>query len=110
MSIKDRARETAHELEDQAEDVREQAVFAAQMGRLAADRRAQGSQNLVGLFIGLMIAAIVAVEVFIPVILDASANSNVSGTTGRILDLLPLFAVLLLLIALAGPVMGRVRN
>lgn len=110
MSITQRTREAAGDLADSAEDVSEGAANAAEMGRLAANDRAQaGGQNLVGLFIGLMIASIVAVEVFIPVILDASANSNVSGTTGRILDLLPLFAVLLLLIALAGPVMGRVR-
>lgn len=111
MSIKQRTREATGELHDSAEEVREGAANAAAMGRLAAENRGQaGSQNLVGLFIGLMIASIVAIEVFIPVVLDASANSNVSGTTGRILELLPLFAVLLLLIALAGPVMGRVRQ
>lgn len=70
------------------------------------DNRAQS--NLVGLFIGLMIAAIVAVQVFIPVIQDSIANSNVSGTEQTILELLPLFAALLLLIALAAPLMRRV--
>lgn len=70
------------------------------------DNRAQS--NLVGLFIGLMIAAIVAVQVFIPVIQDSIANSNVSGTEKTILELLPLFAALLLLIALAAPLMRRV--
>lgn len=63
--------------------------------------------NLVGLFIGLMIAAIVAVQVFIPVVQDAIATANVSGTTATILDLLPMFAALLLLIALASPLMRR---
>ncbi|RDZ65966.1 hypothetical protein C5B90_06360 [Haloferax sp. Atlit-12N] len=64
--------------------------------------------NLVGLFIGLMIAAIVAIQVFIPVVNDAIASSNVSGTEATILGLLPLFAALLLLIALASPLMRRI--
>lgn len=67
--------------------------------------------NLVGLFIGLMIAAIVAVQVFIPVVVDAINNlnsSNVSTTTFTVLELLPLFAALLLLIALASPLMRRI--
>lgn len=63
--------------------------------------------NLVGLFIGLMIAAIVAIQVFIPVVQDAINNSNVSGTSATILGLLPMFAALLLLIALASPLMRR---
>jgi hypothetical protein len=70
------------------------------------DNRAQS--NLVGLFIGLMIATIVAVQVFIPVVNDAIASSNVSGTEKTILELLSLFAALLLLIALASPLMRRV--
>ena len=69
------------------------------------DDRAQ--TNLVGLFIGLMIASIVAIQVFIPVVQDAIAQSNVTGTTATILDLLPMFAGLLLLIALASPLMRR---
>lgn len=72
---------------------------------LESNNRAQ--TNLVGLFIGLMIAAIVAVQVFIPVVQDAIASANVTGTTATILDLLPMFAALLLLIALASPLMRR---
>lgn len=68
----------------------------------------RGQTNLVSLFIGLMIAAIVAVQVFIPVVNDAIASSNVSGTEKTILTLLPLFAALLLLIALASPLMSRI--
>lgn len=68
---------------------------------------AQGT-NLTGLFIGLMVAGIVAISVFIPVITNAINNANVSGNTKTILDLLPLFAALLLLIALAAPLMRRV--
>lgn len=78
-----------------------------QLKRLARSTRAQGT-NLTGLFIGLMVAAIVAVSVFIPVVQDAVNSANVSGNTATILNLLPLFAALLLLIALAAPLMRRV--
>lgn len=85
------------------------AAFMNNMDRgpsLFGDTRGQGT-NMVGLFIGLLIAAIVVVQVFIPVIQDAIANSGVSGTEQTILELLPLFASLLLLIALAAPLMRR---
>lgn len=71
-----------------------------------AANRAQ--TNLVGLFIGVLIAAIVAIQVFIPVVNDAIASSNVSGTTETILSLLGLFSALLLLISLASPLMRRI--
>jgi len=64
--------------------------------------------NLVGLFIGILIAAIVAIQVFIPVVNDAIASSSISGTPQTVLELLPLFAALLVLIALASPLMRRV--
>lgn len=64
--------------------------------------------NMVGLFIGLMIAAIVVLQVFIPVVNDAVASADLGTTVQTIVDLLPLFAALLLLIALAGPLMRRV--
>ncbi len=67
----------------------------------------RGQTNLVGLFIGLMIAAIVAIQVFIPVVNDAISSSNVSGTAATILELLPMFGALLLLVALASPLMRR---
>jgi hypothetical protein len=69
------------------------------------DDRAQMGTNLVGLFIGLLVAGIVAMQVFIPVITDAA--SNLSGTEATIAGLLPLFAVLLILIALVSPLMSR---
>jgi hypothetical protein len=69
-------------------------------------RRAQ--TNLTGLFIGLLIAGIMAVNVFIPVMNDAISSSNASGQTLTILNLLPLFAGLLLLVALASPLMRRI--
>jgi len=68
-------------------------------------RRAQATSNLTNLVIGIMISGIVIMRVFIPVISDAA--SNLSGTEATIANLLPLFAVLLLLIALASPLMRR---
>jgi hypothetical protein len=63
---------------------------------------------MVGLFIGIMIAAIVVLQVFIPVLNEMIASSGIDGTTLQVAELLPLFASLLLLIALAGPLMRRV--
>lgn len=68
------------------------------------DKRAQ-SGGMASLFIGLLIAAIVGFQVFIPVVQDAAAN--LSGTAGTIAGLLPLFAALLVLIGLASPLMRR---
>jgi len=69
----------------------------------------RGQGNIGGLFIGIMVAAILGVAVAIPVILDVINSSNVTGTTKTVLDLVPLFVGLLLLIALAGPLMRRVQ-
>jgi uncharacterized membrane protein YiaA len=80
---------------------------ANRAGGAAFRDRAQGG-NMVGLFIGLMIAAIVALQVFIPVVNDAINSANLTSTQETVVTLLPLFAVLLLLIALAGPLMNRV--
>lgn len=68
----------------------------------------RGQGNIGSLFIGVMVAAILGVGVAIPVILDVIESSNVTGTTATVLDLVPLFVGLLLLVALAGPLMRRV--
>lgn len=73
----------------------------------ASATRGQGT-NLSGLFMGILVAAIIGVAVVIPVILDVVNNSSATGNTLTILNLLPLFVALLLLVALAGPVMRRV--
>lgn len=75
------------------------------MERRAMDNRAQ--TNLPQLFIGVLIAAIIGIKVFIPVVNDAVNSSNASGTTKTILGLLSLFAALLLLLALASPLMRQ---
>lgn len=89
---------------------REQAEMASDEFHARANARMgnRAQTNLVSLFIGLMIAAIIAIQVFMPVVNDAISSSNASGTTLTILDLLPLFAALLLLIALASPLMSRI--
>lgn len=69
------------------------------------DNRGQG--NLAGLFVGVMVAAIIGIAVVIPVINDVIADANLSGTTETIVTLIPLFVALLLIIALAGPLMRR---
>ena len=63
---------------------------------------------MVGLFIGILIAAIVVLQVFIPVVNDAIADAALEGTVAQVAELLPLFASLILLIAMAGPLMRRV--
>jgi uncharacterized membrane protein len=61
-------------------------------GPLDGFMRAQRAQSggMASLFIGLLVAAIVGFQVFIPVVQDAT--SNLSGTTATIAGLLPLFA------------------
>jgi hypothetical protein len=91
-------------LKQELELVRQQALTEGIRQRRMYDR---GQTNLGNLFIGIMIAAIIAIRVFIPTVQDAIASSNVSGTTKTILDMLSLFAALLLLISLASPLMNR---
>lgn len=69
-------------------------------------RRAQ--TNMTGLFIGIMIASIVAVDVMIPVILNSVSGLNASDNTIRILELIPLFAGLLLMVGMASPLMDKI--
>ena len=84
----------------------EQMMKILEMELRAKQDRAQA--NITRLVIGVMIAAIVVIQVFIPTVQDALASANVSGTEATILGLLPLFAALLILIALASPLMSRV--
>jgi len=73
---------------------------------LGRNNRAQS--NLTGLIIGVLISAIVVIQVFIPVVNDAISQSSISGTAATIVGLLPLFGALLVLISLASPLMRRV--
>lgn len=75
------------------------------LAQFKLDNRAQS--NLAGLIIGITIAAVIGIAVAIPVINDVIADSNASGTTLTILDLLDLFVGLLILVAIAAPLMRR---
>jgi len=78
---------------------------APKQGFLAGARRGQG--NLTSLFIGIMVAAIMGVAVVIPVVQDIISDANLSGTVATIVELIPLFIGLLLLVSLASPLMRR---
>ena len=67
----------------------------------------RGQTNLVGLLIGVLIASIVGIAVFIPTVSDVISSANLSGTTLTVVNQLPLFAGLMLLIAMAAPLMTR---
>jgi len=56
-----------------------------------------------------LVAVIIGAGVALPVVLEVISGSGVSGTAATVLDLVPLFIGLLLLVALAGPLMRRVR-
>lgn len=68
----------------------------------------ENRSSLVGVMIALMIGALVALEVVIPVIQDGIASANVTGTTATILGMIPMFVSILLLVAVASPLMSRV--
>jgi len=82
-------------------------VTPVNLRQLKDDTSAQAG-NLVSLMIGVLIAAIVTIQVFIPTVNDAISSSSVTGTAATILELLPLFGALLVMIALASPLMRRV--
>ena len=63
--------------------------------------------NLAGLILGIVIAGIMGVAVAIPVLNDVIASANLSGTTATVVGLIPLFIGLLVLVAVASPLMNR---
>lgn len=74
---------------------------------LAQDNRAQS--NLVQLFLGIAIAFIVGVGVAVPILNDVIASTNFSNSmTETVVGYVPLFLGLLLLVAVAAPIMRRV--
>lgn len=72
--------------------------------RAATDR---GQSNVSGMMINVMVAAILGVGVAIPVILDVINDSNISGTTLVIVTLIPVMLGVLLIVAVARPIMTR---
>jgi len=83
-------------------------LMLKQMEMQLRAKQDRAQSNITRLVIGVMIAAIVVIQVFIPTVQSALDSANVSGTEATILGLLPLFAALLILIALASPLMSRV--
>jgi len=63
--------------------------------------------NLAGLILGIVIAGIMGVAVAIPVLNDVINDANLSGTTATVVGLIPLFIGLLVLVAVASPLMNR---
>lgn len=75
--------------------------------RLAQDNSAQS--NLVQLFLGIAIAFIVGVGVAVPILNDVISSTNFSNSmTETVVGYVPLFLGLLLLVAVAAPIMRRV--
>jgi len=60
------------------------------------------TNDLVSQLIGLMVVILILVLAVIPTVIDAITEANVSGATGTILDLIPLFLGILGLIVVAG--------
>ena len=69
---------------------------------LAKSMSRKGLTGTAGVVIGVMIAIIVIVAVALPVVQDVVSDANVTGTTGTILNLLPLFLGLAALITVAA--------
>lgn len=75
--------------------------------RFAQDTSAQS--NLVQLFLGIAIAFIVGVGVAVPILNDVISSTNFSNSmTETVVGYVPLFLGLLLLVAVAAPIMRRV--
>jgi VIT1/CCC1 family predicted Fe2+/Mn2+ transporter len=68
---------------------------------------ARGQTNLVGLILGVTVAAIVGVGVAVPIINDVVSSANLTGTDALIAGFISTFLILLLLVAVASPLMNR---
>jgi len=54
-------------------------------------RRGQMGGGLIRRVVGITVGIVAITAAAIPVVVDTTASANVSGTTGTILDLVPLF-------------------
>ncbi len=82
--------------------------ITTKLKHMLADSKAQG--GIVGFFIGAMIAVIIALQVTWPVIdqvLNSSDNitANLSGPAASLVELIPLFLVLTLVMVFIRPLM-----
>lgn len=71
------------------------------------DRAQTRGGNLIALFVGILVAVLVGVGVVIPVTEDVIASSNVTGMAATIVGYVPELLALVLLIAVAAPLMNR---
>jgi len=69
----------------------------------------RGQSNLVELMIGLLLAGIMAMAVFIPVWTSVlnDVTANLSSTQQTIAELVPLFIIILILVAAVSPLRRR---
>ena len=83
--------------------------MTTKLKHMLADVKAQG--GIVGFFIGAMIAVIIALQVTWPVIDDvlygsgATSMTNMSGAAQSLVELIPLFLVLTLVMVFIRPLM-----
>jgi len=59
------------------------------------------TSSLTDLFLGITVAVIIGVGIAIPIILEVITASNITGLTATILQYLPVFIGVVLLVALA---------
>jgi len=83
-------------------------MYITKAKQFMADTKAQG--GIVGFFIGAMIAVIIALQVTWPVIdeiLNGSGNitANLSGPASSLVELIPLFLILTLVMVFVRPLM-----
>ena len=53
-------------------------------------------------FIGIMVVIIIGVAVVIPVVANVTANAGLTGTTKTLIELLPLFIAIALILVVVG--------
>lgn len=66
-----------------------------------------GAGNLVGLIIGVTIAAIVGIGVGVPIMNQVINDANLSGTVALIAGFIPVMLTLMVFVATAAPIMRR---
>jgi hypothetical protein len=68
-----------------------------------------GNGSLPKVFIGLILAIVIGGGAALPITVELINTSGATGVLATILDIIPLFVALILLLVFAGPVMRRVR-
>lgn len=64
-------------------------------------------ENFTGKIVGVVVAVIVVAAVAVPVLTDVVADSSITGTTKTILEILPVFLVLAILMIVVKMFMNR---